>query len=137
MSGRTHWRACGRGWAGGVAFGADSAQCVRRTSEAADGHRKENVLKSPLVASGDRHVDPGNHESHVILWRRVRVARTHLASTDEREKWCREAREGSLKQLSNNYRLRHVVCEAARSNKAAKTKTKMATVLPLFRPKHK
>jgi hypothetical protein len=32
---------------------------------------------------------------------------------------------------------RTVVCEAARSNKAAKTKTKMATVLPLFRPKHK
>jgi hypothetical protein len=53
------------------------------------------------------------------------------------EKRCREARVSSLKQLSNKYRLRHVVCEAARSNKAAKTKTKMATVLPLFRPKHK
>jgi hypothetical protein len=30
-----------------------------------------------------------------------------------------------------------VVCEAARSNKAAKTKTKMATVFLLFRLKHK
>jgi hypothetical protein len=75
------------------------------------------------------------------------LARTNLASTDEaalshsavvtNEKRCREARVSSLKQLSNKYRLRHVVCEAARSNKAAKTKTKMATVLPLFRPKHK